>query len=65
MEFGDTFMRIDKNFTNNEVAPNSPAATIAKPVGDLLPSDLTFNIEFVDTSIIQDGDTVAVYGVKR
>lgn len=63
-EIGKTFTWIQKKTSNNDVAPQSPIETV-----DILspanPSEYGFYIDFVDTSVIQDGDTVAVYGVKR
>lgn len=63
-EIGKTFTWIQKKTSNNAVAPQSVIETV-----DILspanPSEYGFYIDFVDTSAIQDGDTVAVYGVKR
>lgn len=63
-EIGKTFTWIQKKISNNAVAPQSVIETV-----DILspanPSEYGFYIDFVDTSVIQDGDTVAVYGVKR
>lgn len=60
----DAFVYMSRQMTNNPVAPGAMEKTIAilPPVE---PRSLKFVIEFVDTSVIQDGDTVAVYGVKR
>lgn len=63
-EIGETFTWIQKKTTNNPASPQSTIETI-----DILspanPSEYGFYIDFTDTSVIQDGDTVAVYGVKR
>lgn len=63
-EIGETFTWMKKIASNNTVSPISAQETV-----DILspanPSEYGFYIEFVDTSVIQDGDTVAVYGVKR
>lgn len=60
----DAFVYMSRQMTNNPVAPGAMEKTIAilPPVE---PRSLKFAIEFADTSVIQDGDTVAVYGVKR
>lgn len=60
----DAFICMSRQMTNNPVAPGALEKTIAilPPVE---PRSLEFSIEFIDTSVIQDGDTVAVYGVKR
>lgn len=63
-EIGKTFTWVQKKTSNNDISPQSPIETV-----DILspanPSEYGFYIDFVDTSVIQDGDTVAVYGVKR
>ena len=60
----DAFIYMSRQISNNPVAPNAVEKTVAiLPPSE--PGSLKFNIEFVDTSVIQDGDTVAVYGVKR
>lgn len=63
-EIGKTFTWVQKKVTNNAVSPQDVMETV-----DILspanPSEYGFYIDFVDTSVIQDGDTVAVYGVKR
>lgn len=60
----DAFVYMSRQMTNNPVAPGAMEKTIAilPPVE---PRSLKFVIEFADTSVIRDGDTVAVYGVKR
>ena len=60
----DAFAYVSRRMTNNPVAPGATEQTIAI-LTPTAPSNLKFNIEFTDTSVIQDGDTVAVYGVKR
>lgn len=60
----DAFTHMSKTATNNPVS----TATAEETVSILTPVELgglKFSIEFADTSVIQDGDTVAVYGVKR
>lgn len=63
-EIGETFTWVKKIASNNPVSPQSAIKTV-----DILspanPSEYGFYIDFADTSVIQDGDTVAVYGVKR
>lgn len=63
-EIGETFAWAKKCTTNNRVAAQEEMKTV-----DILspanPSEYGFYIDFTDTSVIQDGDTVAVYGVKR
>lgn len=60
----DAFVYMSRQMTNNTIAPGAMEKTIAilPPVE---PRSLKFVIEFTDTSVIRDGDTVAVYGVKR
>lgn len=60
----DAFVYMSRRMTNNPSAPGATEQTIAI-LTPTAPSNLKFNIEFTDTSVIQDGDTVAVYGVKR
>lgn len=63
-EIGETFTWVQKITTNNPVMPKSAIKTV-----DILspanPSEYGFYIDFTDTSVIQNGDTVSVYGVKR
>lgn len=60
----DAFVYVSRRMTNNPVAPGTTEKTVAiLPPAE--PGSLKFNIEFTDTSVIQAGDTVAVYGVKR
>lgn len=63
-EIGETFTWVQKITSNNAVSPQSAIKTV-----DILspanPSEYGFYIDFIDTSVIQDGDTVAVYGIKR
>nr|DAG48106.1 MAG TPA: collagen triple helix repeat protein [Caudoviricetes sp.] len=60
----DAFIYVSRQVANNPVAPEEIIKTVAI-LPPTEPGNLKFNIEFVDTSVIQDGDTVAVYGVKR
>lgn len=65
-EFGSTFAYTEKNSTNNRYSPDYVRRTVAVPVGALDPNDYKLRILFQSGGItIQDGDTVAVYGVKR
>ena len=65
-EFGSTFSYVSKNMTNNRYSPDSVRQTVAVPVGILDPNDYKLRIEFQNGGkVIQDGDTIAVYGVKR
>lgn len=60
----DAFVYVSRNMANNRVSPSATEKTVAiLPPAE--PGSLKFNIEFTDTSVIQAGDTVAVYGVKR
>lgn len=63
-EIGETFTWVQKITSNNPIAPQSAIKTV-----DILspanPGEYGFYIDFINTSVIQDGDTVAVYGVKR
>lgn len=63
-EVGKTFTWIQKKISNNPISPQSAIETI-DVLSPANPSEYGFYIEFSDTSMIQDGDTVAVYGVKR
>ena len=60
----DAFIYVSRQVANNPVAPEAIMKTVAI-LPPTEPGSLKFNIEFTDTSVIQDGDTVAVYGVKR
>ena len=60
----DAFIYVSRQVSNNPVAPETLMKTVAI-LPPTEPGSLKFNIEFADTSVIQDGDTVAVYGVKR
>lgn len=65
-EFGSTFSYVSKNGTNNRYSPGYEMQTVAVPVGILDPNDYRLIIVFQGGgTVIQDGDTVAVYGVKR
>lgn len=65
-EFGSTFAYVSKNATNNRYSPDYVRQSVAVPVGILDPNDYRLKIVFQDGgTVIQDGDTVAVYGVKR
>ena len=65
-EFGSTFSYVSKNATNNRYSPDCARQTVAVPVGILDPNDYRLRILFQGGgTVIQDGDTVAVYGVKR
>ena len=63
-EVGDLFMRMTKISANNLNSPSAPVITVAD-LSPQNPAEYRLYIEFTDTSVIQDGDTVAVYGVKR
>ena len=66
VEFGSTFSYASKNTTNNRYAPDYVRQTVAVPVENLDPNDYRLKIVFQNGgTVIQDGDTVAVYGVKR
>lgn len=65
-EFGSTFAYVSKNTANNRYSPDYIRQTIAIPVGILDPNDYKLRILFQNGgTVIQDGDTIAVYGVKR
>lgn len=65
-EFGSTFSYISRSATNNRYAPPYVSQTVAVPVGILDPNDYRLKIVFQNGgTAIQDGDTIAVYGVKR
>lgn len=65
-EFGSAFIYVSKNTANNRYSPDYIRQTIAVPVGILDPNDYKLRILFQDGgAVIQDGDTITVYGVKR
>lgn len=65
-EFGSTFAYVSKKATNNRYFPDYVRQTVAVPVGILDPNDYKLTIWFQGSgAVIQDGDTIAVYGVKR
>lgn len=65
-EFGSTFAYVSKNTANNRYSPDYIRQTIAIPVRILDPNDYKLRILFQNGgTMIQDGDTIAVYGVKR
>lgn len=63
-EMGSTFTNVGVLSTNNRLSQQSVARTIdvGSPAN---PSEYGLYMVFVDTSVIQSGDTVTVYGVKR
>lgn len=65
VEVTNLFITGYKIGNNNPNAVVSTMSNVAKLLGDVLPGDLTFAMTFVDTSVIQDGDTVTVLGVRR
>ena len=64
-EFGSSFAREWRVATNNLQSVQALEGSAAVPTGDKVPSEYVLRMIFADTSVIQDGDTVAVYGVKR
>ena len=65
-EFGDTFAYTTKITGNNLYSPDAKIQNVAVPVENLDPNDYVFRIFFQNGgTVIQDGDAVAVYGVKR
>lgn len=63
-EIGATFASINTTITNNRVS----LTAINKSVDVICPanpSEYALYMDFTDTSVIQEGDTVAVYGVRR
>lgn len=65
VEVTNLFITGYKIENNNPNAVANTMSNVAKLLGDVLPGDLTFTMAFVDTSVIQDGDTVTVLGVRR
>nr|DAO34985.1 MAG TPA: nucleoid-associated protein [Caudoviricetes sp.] len=63
-EMGDMFTRAGTAITNNRQKATYDKRTI-DVVSPTNPSGYGLYMMFVDTSVIQSGDTVAVYGVKR
>lgn len=63
-EVGDLFMRMTKITANNFNSPSVPVITVAD-LSPQNPAEYGLYIDFTDVSVIQDGDTVAVYGVSR
>lgn len=63
-EMGDMFTHVGGLSTNNRQSAQSPKRTI-DVVSPTNPSAYGLYMVFVDTSVIQSGDTVTVYGVRR
>lgn len=63
-EMGDMFTNVGTLSANNRATQQSIARTI-DVVSPENPSGYGLYMMFVDTSVIQTGDTVTVYGVKR
>ncbi len=63
-EMGDMFTRVGKATTNNRLTATYDNRTI-DVVSPENPSGYGLYMMFIDTSVIQPGDTVTVYGVKR
>ena len=63
-EMGDMFTHVGGLSTNNRQSAQSPKRTI-DVVSPTSQSEYWLYMLFTDTSVIQPGDTVAVYGVKR
>lgn len=63
-EMGDMFTNVGTLSTNNRETQQSVARTI-DVVSPADPSEYGLYMMFVDTSVVQSGDTVNVYGVKR
>ena len=63
-EIGDMFTHVGVMSTNNRLSQQYDKRTI-DVVSPANPSAYGLYMVFVDTSVIQSGDTVTVYGVKR
>lgn len=63
-EMGDMFTHVGVLSTNNRASQQNDRRTI-DVVSPANPSAYGLYMVFVDTSVIQSGDTVTVYGVKR
>ena len=64
-EIGETFTYMGVYTSNNRQAVNANNSDGVAFLSPENPSAYKLFIEFLDTSVVQDGDTVAVYGVKR
>lgn len=63
-EMGDMFTNVGTLSANNRATQQSIARTI-DVVSPENPSGYGLYMNFIDTSVIQSGDTVTIYGVKR
>lgn len=63
-EVGDPFMRMTKITANNFNSPSAPVITAAD-LSPQNPAEYGLYVDFTDVSVIQDGDVVSVYGIKR
>lgn len=50
--------------TNNPNATVTPKRQASKELGDIVASDLSLHLEFTDVSVIQEADSVSVWGVR-
>lgn len=64
-EVTEIFAISKKITTNNRESADPVKSTGTTLLGATSPSDLDVTLSFTDTSVIQDGDTVTVLGVRR
>lgn len=64
-EVTESFAISKKIATNNRESADPVKSTGTTLLGATSPSDLDVTLTFTDTSVIQDGDTVTVLGVRR
>lgn len=64
-EVTDLFATSQKSANNNQNSATNLTTSGVKLLGDTAPSDLSLVLSFTDTSVIQEGDTITVLGVRR
>lgn len=64
-EVNNLMITSNKLVSNNREIGATVMSTGSKILGDITADELTMVLSFTDTSVIQEGDTVVVYGVRR
>ena len=64
-EVNNVMISSHKLVSNNRNAPVTVTSTGSKILGDITANALIMTLFFTDTSVIQEGDTVTVWGVRR
>ncbi len=65
VEVSNLFICGSEISSNNLYASTDFKSNISQRLDDVTLSDLDFYMNFTDTSVIQDGDIVSVYGVRK